>query len=288
MSELPGDVRDVDVDGLTVRCHVDGPEEGSPIVLVHGAGSDAAGMSWKEVFPALAESHRVYAMDLPGYGESDRVPGDIPPTIDFYVERLDTLLEELGVVDATLVGISKGGGIALGYTLEYGERISRLVLVDSYGLGDRVPGGRSTAVMVRIPKLMEGSWWAMKKSRKLLRANLANVIHEGNLTDDIVEDAHREVRRPNSGDAYIRFARAEMHLSGPRTNYEDRLDELPVPTLFVHGEDDPLIPKELSQRAADRAPVADLFTLEQCGHWTTREHPEAFVSRLEAWLETEP
>jgi pimeloyl-ACP methyl ester carboxylesterase len=288
MSELPGETRDVDVDGLTVRCHVDGPEDGSPIVLVHGAGPDAAGMSWKEVYPALAESHRVYAMDLPGYGESDRVPGDIPPTVDFYVQRLETLLDELDLVDATLVGISKGGGIALGYTLEYPERVSRLVLVDSYGLGDQVPGGRPTAVMVRVPKFMEGSWWAMKKSRRLLTANLANVVHESNLTDEIVTDAHRQMRRPRSGDAYIRFARAEMHLSGSRTNYYDRIDELPVPTLFVHGEDDPLVPEALSKRAADRAPVADLFTLDRCGHWTTREYPEVFVSRLEAWLEKQP
>lgn len=285
MSNLPGEVIDVDADGLNVRCHVDGPEDGAPVVLVHGAGADAAGMSWKEVFPALAESYRVYAMDLPGYGESDRVPQDVPPTVDFYVEQLDGLLAELDLREVTLVGISKGGGIALGYVLDHPERISNLVLVDSYGLGDRVPGGRSTAITVKVPKLMEGSWWAMKKSRTLLKSNLANVIHDANLTDDIVDDAHREIRRPNSGDAYIRFARAEMHLSGPRTNYYDRLDELPVPTLFIHGEDDPLIPKELSEQAADRAPVADLFTLQQCGHWVSREHPEVFVSRLDAWLE---
>lgn len=285
MSELPGEVRDVTVEGSTIRCHVDGPEDARPIVLVHGAGADAAGMSWKAVFPALAGSHRVYAMDLPGYGESDRVPRDTPPTIDFYVARLDSLLAELGVVDATLVGISKGGAISLGYTLAHGERVSRLVLLDSYGLGDHVPGGRSTAVAVRIPKFMELSWWATTRSRRLLRASLAGVVHEANLTEELVDDAQREVRRPDAGDAYIRFARAEMHLSGPRTNYEHRLGDLPVPTLFVHGEDDPLVPPSLSKRAADRAPVADLFTLEQCGHWTSREHPEVLVSRLEAWLD---
>ena len=285
MSELAGEVRDVDVDGLNVRCHVDGPEDAPPIVLVHGAGPDAAGMSWKKVYPALADSHRVYALDLPGYGESDRVPQHVTPTIDYYVGMLDGLLEELGVVDATLAGISKGGGISLGYALEHPERISQLVLVDSYGLGDQVPGGRKTGVMVKIPKLMEGSWWAMKKSRKLLKANLANILHPDNLTDEIVEDAHRQIRRPHSGDAYIRFGRAEMHVSGPRTNYFDRIGDLQVPTLFVHGEDDRLIPAKLSKRAADRAPVADLFTLDQCGHWTTREHPDVFVSRLEAWLD---
>jgi pimeloyl-ACP methyl ester carboxylesterase len=285
MSELPGETRDVDVEGLTVRCHVDGPEDGSPIVLVHGAGPDAAGMSWKEVYPALTGNHRVYALDLPGYGESDRVPQEIAPTIDFYVEVLDGLLAELDLADVTLVGISKGGGIVLGYTLEHPERVSRLVPVDSYGLGDQVPGGRSSAVMLKIPKLMETGWWAMKRSRRVTKASLANVIHPSNLTDEIVDDAHRQIRRPDSGDAYIRFGRAEMHLSGPRTNYADRIPDLPVPTLFVHGKQDTLIPPALSKHAADAAPVADLFTLEECGHWTTREHPEAFVSRLEAWLE---
>ena len=100
-----------------------------------------------------------------------------------------------------------------------------------------------------------------------------------------VEDVYRELRRPDSGDAYFRLAREELHLSGPRTNYFDRLSKIPVEPLFVHGTDDPLIPSELSKRAADEAPVADLFTLDRCGHWVPRECPEAFVSRLEAWLE---
>lgn len=284
MSALDGETRDVDVEGLTVRCHVDGPEDAPLIVLVHGAGPDAAGVSWKKAFPALAESYRVYALDLPGYGESDRVTQDVTPTTDFYVGVLDGLLNELDLDDATLIGISKGGGIVLGYTLTHPDRVSRLVLVDSYGLGDQVPGGRKTAVMVKLPKLLETSWWAMKKSRRVTKVSLENVVHPGNIDEEFVGDVHREVRRPNSGDAFFRFARGEMHLSGPRTNYYNRLPDLPVPTLFVHGEEDHLIPPELSQRAADRVPVADLVTLEQSGHWTSRERPDAFVSHLDAWL----
>lgn len=284
MSELDGETRDVDVDGLTVRCHVAGPENAPSVVLVHGAGTDAAGVSWKRAFPALAGSYRVIAPDLPGYGESDRVPQTVAPTTEFYVGVVDSLLGELDLVDATLVGISKGGAIALGYTLDHPARIKRLVLVDSFGLGDRIPGGRRAAVMLKIPKLLEVSWWAMKKSRAVTEASLGNVALPENIDAEFVDDVHRQVRRPNSGDAYFRFARAEMQPSGPRTNYFDRLPDLPVETLFVHGTDDPLIPLGLSKRAADEAPVADLFTLEQCGHWVPREHPDAFVSRLEAWL----
>lgn len=285
MSELKGEIRDVDVEGLTVRCHVAGPEDAPPVVLVHGAGLDAAGVSWKKTVPALADSYRVIAVDLPGYGESDRVPKDITPTTDFYVGVLDTLLRELDLVKVTLVGISKGGGIVLGYTLDSPTRVRQLVLVDSFGLGDLVPGGRKAAVMIQIPKLLETSWWAMKKSRTMTKASLENVAFPENIDEAFVDDIRREIRRPNSGDAYFRFARAELHLSGPRTNYFDRLSEIPVETLFIHGKEDPLIPLEFSKRAADEAPVADLFTLEQCGHWVPRECPEAFVSRLEDWLE---
>ncbi len=285
MSELGGETRDVDVGGLAVRCHVAGPEDASPVVLVHGAGPDAAGVSWKETFPALADSYRVIAPDLPGYGESDRVPPDATPTTDFYVGVFDTLLEELDLVDPALVGISKGGGIVLGYTLDSPDRVGQLVLVASFGLGDLVPGGRKTAVMVKIPKLLEISWWAMQKSRKVTKASLENVALPENIDESFVDDIYREVRRPNSGDAYVRFARGEMHLSGPRTNYFGRLSELPVETLFVHGTDDPLIPLGVSERAANEVPVADLRTLEQCGHWVPRERPDAFLSRLETWLE---
>ncbi len=285
MSELGGETRDVHVEGLAVRCHVAGPEDAPPIVLVHGAGTDAASVSWKKAFPALAGSYRVIAPDLPGYGESDRVPRNVTPTTDFYVDVLDAVLKELDIVEATLVGISKGGGIALGYTLDYPNRVRRLVLVASFGLGDELPGGRRAAVMVKIPKLLELSWWAMKKSRKVTEASLENVVLPENIDEEFVDDIYRQVRRPNSGDAYFRFARAEIHFSGPRTNYFDRIADLPVETLFIHGKQDPLISPELSKRAADEAPLADLFTLEQCGHWVPREHPEAFVSRLEAWLE---
>lgn len=284
MSELDGETRTVDADGVTVRCRVDGPEDASPIVLLHGAGADAAAVSWKKTFPALTESYRVYAVDLPGFGESDRVPQDVTPDVDYYAGVLGTVLETLELVETTLVGISLGGGVALEYTFEAPARVSRLVLVDSYGLSERNPGGRSTAVFVKTPKLMELAWWASKKSRRVTRAAIANVVHEGNLTEEFVDDAYRQVQRPNSGDAHIRFNRAEVGWRGARSNFADRMQDLPVPALFVHGEDDELILPAASKRAADAAPVAELFTLAECGHWVPREHPEAFVSRLEAWL----
>jgi pimeloyl-ACP methyl ester carboxylesterase len=277
--------RVIDVDGTAVRCQVAGPEDGQPLVLLHGGGMDAAAVSWGEVFPALADEYRLYAPDWPGYGESDPVPAGVTPHVDYYIDVLDELLSTLELVQATLIGISKGGGAALGYTLEQPARVARLALVDSYGLGGEVPGGKTGAAYVKAPKLLEATWWAMKRSRGVTKGAVENVTHPDSDIESLVEDAYAAVQRPNAGDAYRRFQRAEVGWSQLRTNYAARTDDLPVPTLFVHGEDDELIPVEQSKRAADAAPVADLFTLHECGHWVPRECPEAFVSRLEAWLE---
>lgn len=283
--DVPTDVREVDVAGTAVRCHVAGPADGRPVVLLHGGGVDAAQVSWRETIPALADEYRVYAPDLPGYGTSDRVPADVTPDVDYYVGVVDALLRELDLVEATLVGISKGGGVALGYTFAHPARVARLCLVDSYGLGGDVPGGRLGAAYVKAPKLLEGTWWLLKKSRRVTRASLENLLHPDNLTEDFVDDAYRELQRDGSGDAYVRFRHAEVGWTGLRTNFADRMDELPVPALFVHGEDDELVPPAYSKAAADAAPVADRFTLTDCGHWPPREHPGAFNARLRAWLE---
>lgn len=285
MSELDTEHRTLDIDGTGVRCHITGPEDGRPVVLLHGGGMDAAGVSWKKTIPALADDYRVYAPDLPGYGESDPVPREAVPHVDYYVEIIRGLLRELDVLEATLVGISKGGGIALGYTLEYPARISKLVLVDSYGLENHVPGGKPGVAYVKAPKLLELTWWALKRSRKMTRGAVENVVNPANLDEEFVDDAFREVQRPNAGDAFRRFQRAEVGWNGTRTDYSGRMADLPVPTLFVHGEDDELVPPEHSKRAADAAPVAELFTLAECGHWVPRECPDAFLSRLELWLE---
>jgi pimeloyl-ACP methyl ester carboxylesterase len=285
MHTLAAEELTVDLDGTEVAYYAAGPSDGRPIVLVHGGGIDSAAVSWKETFPALADSYRVYALDLPGYGKSDPVPADAVPDVAYYVDVLGRFYEELNPLETTLVGISMGGAVALGYTLDTPARVSRLVLVDSYGLGEEIPGGTLGAALVRVPFLLEATWWAMRRSRRLTRRALRAVVHPDNFEEELLEEGYSELQRPHAADAYRRFQRAEVGWGGLRTNYADRMDELPVPTLFVHGEDDPLVPADWAKRASDAAPVADRFFLTDCGHWPPRECPEAFVARLEAWLE---
>lgn len=283
MDGLAAEERSAEIRGVSVRYLVAGPEDGQPVVLLHGGGMDAAAVSWRETVPRLADECRVYALDLPGYGESGPVPASVTPHVDYYVEVLSAFLAAAEITDATLVGLSKGGAVALGTTLASAARVSGLVLVASYGLGPSVPAGLPGLLYVRTPLALSASWWLLGQSRTATRIALEWVTHDA-VDPGLLEDAWREVRRPNAGDGFRRFQRAEIRPSGPRTNYRSDLESLSVPTLFVHGEADPLVPPSHSETAAEAVPHAECFALPACGHWVPRERPDAFHERLEAWL----
>lgn len=272
-------VSTVSLGGLRVRYLVAG--DGPPVVLLHGGGWDSARLSWRETIPALAESFTVYALDWPGYGGS--APPERPPTTDSFVDVLDRFLDALDVDETSLVGISMGGGIALGFALECPDRVSKLALVDSYGLGGTVPGGALSALVVRIPGLASASERVIRRSRRLTALSVRGIVHRGNLTDELVDDVYRLARGHDSR-AWRAFQRDEVGFDGLRTNYLDQLPDLSVPTLLIHGENDRLVPSWWAVRAGALIPEATVRLLPRCGHWPPRERPTRFNELLTEFL----
>ena len=129
----------LDVDGMRIHCLTAG-ESGAPVVFLHGAGVDSASLSWGEVIGPFSTHHRVFAPDLPGYGQSSKP--DIQYTMDFYVSFVEHLLDVLHLEKVSLVGLSLGGAIALALTLRSPVRVEKLVLVDTYGIQDKVVAHR--------------------------------------------------------------------------------------------------------------------------------------------------
>src|SRR5258708_36167471 len=97
---------------------------------------DSASISWGAGIGPLSAHHRVFAPDLPGYGESDKPA--VEYTLDYYARFLDHLLDALHLDKASLVGLSLGGGIALSFTLNYPTRVDRLGPVDIYRTPDHL------------------------------------------------------------------------------------------------------------------------------------------------------
>jgi pimeloyl-ACP methyl ester carboxylesterase len=252
--------------------------EGPPVVLLHGIGLDSARVSWRHAIPALAEHRRVYAPDFPGHGDSGRPR--VRYTNDYFLEVLAEFLKALGLEDAPLVGISMGGGVALGYALEHD--VERLVLVDSYGLGHDAPWRAPATTMLRVPGAYSNWWRTIGASRASVRSHLQQLT-AGNPTKVHVDDVYGAVQDGAVGRTVASWQRSEFRYDGLRTCYLDRLSELEVPALFVHGVEDPLLPASWSERAAKRT-GGELALFEECGHWPTREAPQRFNETVGAFL----
>src|SRR6476646_4303790 len=107
---------------------------GPAIVLIHGITSSSR--TWRAVLGGLAERHTVIAPDLLGHGDSGKPRGD--DALGAYASAVRDLMAVLGVPRATIVGHSLGGGIAMQFAYQFPERLERLVLVSSGGLGREV------------------------------------------------------------------------------------------------------------------------------------------------------
>ena len=272
----------LEVDGVRVRCLTAGAG-GPPTLLLHGGGFDSAGFSYGRVLGPLSRGRRVFAPDWPGYGGSDKP--DLDYDLAYYIDFLGRLMDALGLARVALVGISMGGGAALGFALSKPERVERLVLVDSYGLGREIPRGRLGYFLARTPLAADLIYALMRRSRRILRLGLLSVVHDRRVvTDDLTEEARGLLNEPDSGRAFRAFRENEVRWDGLRTDFSDRLGEITAPTLIIHGTHDRAVPVGWALRAHTRLPNSELRVFYGCGHWPPRECPEEFNRVVEDFL----
>jgi pimeloyl-ACP methyl ester carboxylesterase len=273
----------VEVGGLRVRCLTAGKPDAPPVLLLHGGGYDSASLSYGKSIGPISCHHKVFAPDWPGYGQSDK-----PKThysTEYYVGFLGRLMDALGLQRASLVGISMGGAVAQGFSLRSPDRVERLVLVDSHGLGGEVPGGAASYLLVRLPLLNRLVWAALGRSRRMVRGSLRSVFYDPRaVTDDLVEEVHRLAKEPKAGQAWRSWQKSEIGRGGLRTDFVDRLHELAVPTLIVHGAEDRYVPVSWARRAHALIEGSELRVFARCGHWLTLERPEEFYGAVLGFL----
>jgi pimeloyl-ACP methyl ester carboxylesterase len=271
-----------DAEGYRIR-YLEAGESGPPLLLLHGGLIDAAHLSWGEVIEPLSEEFQVYAPDLLGYGKS--ATPDIAYSTKRHIATIESFMNSVGIDSAHLVGLSVGGGVALGLSLRAPERVDRLVPVASYGLGTELPNDRLTYAVSRVPALNRLSIALLRRSRRLTKASLSGIVTEPDaVRPELVDDLYQLIQRPNAGRAYRSWRRHEVSSSGFRTDYRSRLTEIDVPTLFVHGRRDEVFPTQWSVAAAEEMD-SECWVVEDAGHWVPRERPEELTKRLIDFLD---
>ncbi len=258
-----------------------------PVLFIHGAGSDHSLFSWKKCLPVVAQTRGVISPDLPGYGDSPwpaQPPAGSP--LKFYREVLLELLDDLGLEQVSLVGVSMGGAIALSIALDNPGRVDKLVLVSSYGLSRRMPRTFLAAGLFTLPGVQPCLRGLVRRCRGLVQLGMRYLVEPPARGDqELIDDAWETVRRRKEHPAWEAFLKNEITRSGYRTSFEDRLEELRPPTLLINGDRDRLIPLIAAQQAAEQIPKSRLLIYRDCGHLPPREFPEQFNQDLLAFLD---
>ncbi len=256
---------------------------GPPLLLLHGHEQSAT--SWRWVIPALARTHRVLALSLPGHGETALAAGDDVAGPD-QARFVTAFLDALGVDSPLdLVGHSAGGALALRVAVADPQRSHTLTLVDSAGLGpdvhpllalDTLPFIGELAIMVsRMPG---GGWGRTTMSTAMLFAQPWRVPAE------FIAEHHALGRRPGQLEASTAMARALFGPTGQRQILLDHLPTLTTPTLVIWGGCDYVLPAHHARTAVNLLPDGWLSVFPDCGHLPHVEQPDRFAAVLGDWL----
>ena len=254
-------------------------EKGPPVILIHGLGASAD--IWMHNVEALAKEHRVFALDLVGFGRSDK-PGPSFSPFD-YTPFLDGFIRALNIDGVSLVGQSLGGGIALHYAIQFPKKVNKLVLVDSAGLGKEVIW---TLRAMSLPLVGELLSYPSRKGVEIF-FKLA-VRNQALITEDFVDLYYDIFCQPGFQKFLLRILRQIVTVRGAREEILEpllnNLHKVAQPVLIIWGEKDRVLPLKHGYLAKEKLPNARLKIMEGCGHIPFFERADEFNRAVLAFL----
>ena len=272
--DSPGssDSRFVEVEGLRLHYLQAGPESGVPVILLHGWPTSA--FLWRRVMPPIAEHRRVIALDLPGFGRSDK-PLDASYSFRFYRRVLDAFFAFLDVEQVGLVVHDLGGPVGLYWAVQAPERIERLAVLNTLVYPDISWAVKAFALSCRLPgaRGLITSQWGLKKALHV------GVSDPGGLDREAVDGIQEPFAGGDARKALIK-AGIGMHPKG-LAEIARKLSTLQFPVELIYGAEDRILPDiaRTMQRLKADIPQARLTELSGCGHFLQEERPDE-VGRL--------
>lgn len=262
-----------DLDGL--RIHYLEKGEGTPLVLIHGYTSST--YTWKDQFAELAKQYRVIAVDLKGFGFSDKPDGDYSRRAQG--EVVARLLDKLNIERAWLVGNSMGGETALNVAADHPEKVLGLVLIDSAGV--KVQGRTSLAPWyLQLPVVGRLLTALALTSDRLVRAGLEKSFYDDSKITDERVSAYYQPLRTLGGQLSATRARAQFELFP----VEDKIPLIKAPTLIIWGAEDELIPLEAGRKLNELITGSKLVVFDKCGHVPQEEMPERVLNEITGFV----
>ncbi|HEY7228578.1 MAG TPA: alpha/beta fold hydrolase [Nitrososphaeraceae archaeon] len=246
------DFKYLTIDNVLVR-YTDKNQKGFPLLLIHGLGGSIE--SWINNIEFLSTRFRVIALDLPGFGLSDKPR--VSYTINFYVSFLEKFIKKLKINHLFLIGSSLGGHIGVEFTLRNRKTVDKLILISPAG---------------SLPKSFKGTL-ALKRYVKLVAAKSSNDIFKilTSIDKSMVDRSYANViykRLSLPGAKYAFISALKGSAKAPR--YNNKLAEINTNLLLIWGKEDKIIPLKYVRPFMEHG-NSRIIIIEKCGH---RPHVE--------------
>lgn len=258
---------------------------GPPLLLVHGLMTSS--YSWRYVFEPLGEQFTLYAPDLPGTGETDKVV-DAEYTPRNLAEWIGAFQRVVEIRGCPVVGNSLGGYICMWLALREPDAISRLVNVHSPGIPTaRLKLLRTLAGLPGLPRLV--AWLARRNPNKWAHERV-HYYDESLKSKEESRAYGKPISSKEGSQAFVKYLTETLDTRLMR-EFVDELEhrrneglEFPVPLLLLYAERDPMIPPEIGVQLAELCPSAEYETIADASHFAHIDAPERFVEAISPFL----
>jgi pimeloyl-ACP methyl ester carboxylesterase len=267
------------------------------LVFIHGYAAMIE--HWRYALAGLKGKYRMYALDLLGFGFSEKLSGDkVHYSADLWARQVRDLLIHKGEKKAILIGHSMGGMVGIQFSRNYPDMASGLVLVDSSGLPDQgqvekegmaqgkrrglIDFGELTYNAIKAPGLGELAAFAISATEWAVRSGLKQAYWDTNkVTPELVEQFRAPLRIPGGPQAYLAVTRnfAEYQL-------DLKPGDLSLPTFIIWGEHDrSMKPEIVLPRWQKLFPHAGVYVVKDAAHCPQDEKPEEVNTQIEQFVE---
>jgi pimeloyl-ACP methyl ester carboxylesterase len=241
---------------------------GRPVILLHGwLGSWGL---WQETMAFLGAFYRTYALDFWGFGESGKKRETY--AVQDFVSLVDQFMEHLGIERAPLVGHSMGGTVSLLVSVQYPQRVSKVVVVGSPIVGSSLSFPLKLAGRRPIAALLFNMMWAFRLAIRVASPYIC-----------------RDSRFPAMMDKDLSRTTLESFLlsiaSLRRTDLQPILSQVKVPAMGMYGEKDNIVHPMQWKPMQDGIPQTQVERFSTAGHFIMLDDPDAFIHKLKTFLD---
>jgi 2-hydroxymuconate-semialdehyde hydrolase/2-hydroxy-6-oxo-octa-2,4-dienoate hydrolase len=246
---------------------------GETVLMLHGSGPGVSALAnWQHNIPTLAQRFHVLAPDIVGFGTTVR-PEDIVYSLRTWTDHVWAFMDARDLEKARVIGNSLGGRIALQMATDQPDRIAKMVLMGTPGVGMTPTEGLAAL------RAYEPSHDAM---RELLRNYFA--VDPAMITDELVQIRYEASIADGAYEAYRAMFFDPRHAGSELGITEDEVRAIATPTLLIHGREDKVVALQVSVAMLGLLPNADLHVFSACGHWTQIERADEFSAVVSDYL----